>query len=166
MVGLKILLEKVIKEVGDLENIKPYPYVNTSFTTEQGWKVITNFQPSDPEDLKIIGINTEFYQPPIYNVIFQVEGVESQFTRTTTFEYLKILKTVTEICYDFIRENDPNGLTFFAANKNDSNFIESDPQKHKLYKLIVMKQLLKDSKYKMVDLKIYDRFEGFMIYKK
>lgn len=166
MIQLRILLEKVIKEVGDLENIKPYPYVNTSFTTEQGWKITTDFQPYKLEDLKTLGINIEYHQPPIYNVVFQVEGVESQFTKTNTSEYLKILKTVTQICYDFIRKNDPNGLTFFAANKNDIDFMKSDPQKHKLYKLIVMKQLLKDNKYKMVDLDVYKGFEGFMIYKK
>jgi hypothetical protein len=166
MIKLKILYEQLLKEIGDLENIQPYPYSNNSFITEQGWEVDVDFQLYNEEDLKALNLNTKFYQPPIYNVVFTVEKVESQFIKTTLIEYLKILKTVTQICYDFLKKNNPNGLTFFAANKDESNFLTTDPQKIKLYKLIVTKQLLKTNKYKTVNLNLYNMFEGFMIYKK
>ena len=165
MIKLKILLEQLIKEVGDLENIKPYPHSNNTFTTEQGWKVDVEFEELNDEDLRELNINTKFYPAPVYNVVFKVEGVESQFTKTSTAGYLKILKTVVTICYDFIKEKDPNGLTFFAANK-DNQYLTTDPQKIKMYKIVVMGQLLKNNEYKMVDLKLYSGLEGFMIYKK
>lgn len=166
MIKLKLLYEQIIKEVGDLENINPYPYSGNSFITEQGWKVDIDFLEYNNKDLEDLNLNTKFYHLPIYNVGFKVEGVESQFSKTTTSEYLKILKTVTLIVNDFIKENNPNGLTFFAANKDESKFLTTDPQKIMLYKLIVMNQLLKNNQYKMVDLKLSSNFTGFMIYKK
>lgn len=166
MIKLAILYEQLIKEVGDLENIATFPYSNNAFITDQDWKVDVSFQEFSNEDLQAFKINTKFYPAPVYNVIFEVEGVESQYTKTTVAEYLKILKTVVAICYDFLKEKDPNGLTFFAANKDESKFLTSDPQKSKMYKIIVAKQLLKSNKYKMVDLKLYSGIEGFMIYKK
>lgn len=166
MIELKILLEKLIKEVGELDSIESYPYKNNSFTTSEGWRVDVNFNKWNDEDLQFLDINTVHYPSPIFNVGFTVEGVESQFSTTTSLEYLKILKTVTSICYDFIRKNNPNGLTFFAANKDESKFLTTDPQKMKIYKLIVMKQLLKNNTYKLVDLNLSSTYRGFMIYKK
>jgi hypothetical protein len=166
MIKLKLLYERLLKEVGDFENIKTYPYSNDSFVTEQGWRVNVIFQEYNNQDLEDLNINTQFYPGPIYAIGFEVEGVQSQFNKTSLNEYLKILKTVTQICSDFLKKNDPNGLTFFAANKDDSKFLVSDPQKSKLYKLIVTQQLLKNNKYKIVNLNLLSGFKGFMIYKK
>lgn len=166
MIKLKLLYEHLLKEVGDFENIKTYSYSNNSFTTEQGWRVNVVFQELNNEDLDALNINTQFYPGPIYTIGFEVEGVQSQFNKTSLHEYLRILKTVTQICSDFLKENDLNGLTFFAANKDESKFLTTDPQKSELYKLIVIQQLLKNNKYKMVDLPVDEKFKGFMIYKK
>lgn len=166
MIKLKLLYERLLKEVGDFENIKTHSYSNNSFTTEQGWRVNVDFQKYNNEDLEALSINTKFYPSPIYNVVFSVEGVQSQFNKTSLHEYLRILKTVTQICSDFLKKNDPNGLIFFSANKDESKFLTTDPQKSELYKLIVMQQLLKNNKYKMIDLPVDEKFKGFMIYKK
>ena len=166
MIKLRILYEQLLKEVGDLENINPYPYSNNSFTTEQGWKVNVYFQKYDDEDLQALNINTKFYPSPVYNVVFDVEGEESQFSKTTLEEYYKIIKTVAEICTDFIKENNPKGLTFLAANKDRNILFKTDPQKSKFYKVIVLKHLTKIQGWGLVNLSPFDGFEGFMIYKK
>jgi hypothetical protein len=165
MIKLKILYEQILKEVGDLENIQPYPYSGNSFITEQGWKVKVILTLWDEWYLEKFNINPNFYPLPIYNVGFTVEGVESQFNKTTLSEYLKILKTIALIVEKFNKKIKPNGLIFFATNKDESKVLITDPQKLKLYKLIVMKQLIKTNEYKTVNLE-YEGFEGFMIYKK
>jgi hypothetical protein len=166
MIKLKIIYEQLLKEVGDLENIKSYPYSNNSFITDLDLKVNVKFQEYNNEDIEALGLNIKYYQAPIFNVIFDVEGDESQFTKTTLDEYLKIIKTVTEICIDFVKEKNPNGLTFFAASKNKNNLFKTDPQKSKFYKVIVTKQLSKIQGWGLINLPLDDEFEGFMMYKK
>lgn len=166
MIKLKLIYEQLLKEVGDLENIKSYPYTSNSFSTDLGLKVNVKFQEYDNRDIEALNLNTKYYQAPIFNVVFDVEGDESQFTKTTLNEYLKIIKTVTEICKDFIKEKNPNGLTFFAASKNRNNLFKTDPQKSKFYKVIVTKQLSKIQGWGLVNLPLDNEFEGFMMYKK
>jgi len=166
MIKLKIIYEHILKEVGDLENIESYPYSNNAFITDLGLKVNVRFQEYNNNDIEALNINPKHYPAPLYNVVFDVEGDESQFTKTTLNEYYKIIKTVTEICLDFIKENNPNGLTFFAASKNRNNLFKTDPQKSKFYKVIVVKQLSKIKGWGLVNLPLDDEFEGFMMYKK
>jgi hypothetical protein len=166
MIKLKIIYEQLLKEVGDLENIKSYPYSNNSFSTNLGVRVNVRFQEYDNKDIEALNLNTKYYQAPIFNVVFDVEGDENQFIKTTLDEYLKIIKTVTEICIDFIKEKNPNGLTFFAASKNRNNLFQTDPQKSKFYKVIVAKQISQISGWGLVNLPLDDKFEGFMMYKK
>ena len=166
MIKLKLIYEQLLKEVGDLENIKSYPYTSNSFSTDLGLIVNVRFQEYNNDDIEALGLNTKYYQPPIFNVVFDVEGDENQFTKTTLNEYLKIIKTVTKICEDFIKEKNPNGLTFFAASKNRNNLFKTDPQKSKFYKVIITKQLSKIQGWGLVNLPLDDEFYGFMMYKK
>ena len=41
---VKLTLESIIKEVGDLNNIETYPYVNNEFTTDDGLHVVVNLE--------------------------------------------------------------------------------------------------------------------------
>jgi len=166
MIKLKLLYEQILKEVGDLENIKSYLYSNNSFKTNQEWRVDVEFKEFDNKEIEALGINIKYYPSPIYNVNFNIEGDESQFSKTTLDEYLKIIKTVVEICKDFIEEKHPNGLVFSAASKNPNNLFTTDPQKSKFYKVVVIKQLNKTPGWKLIDLPLDDKFKGFMMYNK
>jgi len=166
VIKLKITYEQLLKEVGDLENIKSYPYSNNNFTTDLGLKANVRFQEYDDKDIEALGLNIEHYQSPIFNTVFDIEGDENQFTKTTLDKYLKIIKTVTEICIDFIKEKNPNGLTFFSTSKNRNNLFRTDPQKSKFYKVIVTKQISKIPGWGLVNLPLDDEFKGFMMYKK
>lgn len=166
MIKLKIILENLLKEVGDLDNIGTYKVINNSFITDLGLKVNIYFQEYDIQDLKALNLNTNIYQPPVYNVVFNVEGDEHQFIKTDLKEYLKIIKTVANVCEEFIKNNNINGLTFFAASKNRNELFKTDPQKSKFYKVIILKQLTKIPNWGLVNLPLDDEFKGFMIYKK
>lgn len=167
MIRLKLIYEQILKEVGDLENIKQYSYSSNSFTTDQGWKVNVDFRELDKEELFLLKLKSEYYPGPIFNISFTVEGDETQFSKTNMHEYLKIIKTITEICKDFILKENPNGLVFFAANKDKEEiFSKTDPQKSKFYKAIVVKQLSKIQGWRLINISLYDEFEGFMMYKK
>lgn len=169
MIKLKLLLTEIINEIGDLEKIKSLKFINNYennyiFNTKQGWKVDVRFQQYGENDLVALRLNRNIYSPPVYNVVFDVEGIESQFQKTTLEEYYGIIKTIAEICKDFINKNNPNGLIFFGASKNPNDLFKTDPQKTKFYKVIIIKQLSKLIGWKLVNLKIDENFEGFMIY--
>mgnify|MGYP007083420982 FL=1 len=168
MIKLKILLEQIIKEYGDLDKIPVYPHQNNKFTTDEGWNVEVKFDEWDEEYLKAININTEIYKPPVYNVSYAVEGIETQFTKSTYGSLIKILKTVVDICEDFIKEQKPNGLILFAANRNEDKILSiTDPSKTKLYHAIAIKYIFKNlPNYTLVDISNFKGFDGFMIYNK
>lgn len=171
MIKLKILLEQVkqvIKEVGDLDKIPVYPIQNNSFVTDEGWNVKVKFQEWDEESMEIANINTNIYKPPVYNVYYNIKGVETQFTKSNYNTLIKILKTVVVICERFVEETKPNGLILFASNRDENKLLSiTDPAKSELYHAIAIKYIINNlPKYTLVKVNIGNGYERFMIYNK
>jgi len=171
MISLVLEYKKLVKEVGDLNNINSYNFIKNSsnkysFKTEDKLGVIVTFTPFDENDCKELNISY-----PAYNISYFLEGVETQYQKTN-YEYLiKILKTVFDISIDWINNNPKiNNITLFASNKNKDTFLtKTDPQKSKLYKIIFIKNINKlpggnwDFKTINVD---EDFYQGLLIYRK
>ena len=167
LLEMKVELLKIIKESGDLENIDSYPHSNGRFITEQGWKVEVEFTVIGDFYFSMMKIPTEIKNS--INVSYSIEGEESQYSKTTYRELIKILKTVSDIIVEYANNN-PNteAFCFFAANKDASELLlKTDPQKTAIYKTIVVKRLSKLGKdWKLKDVKVGGTgFNGFVIYK-
>ena len=167
LLEMRVELLKIIKESGDLENIQSYQHSNGTFTTEQGWKVEVDFPVIDYSYFLMMKIPTQ--RKNSVNVTYSIEGEESQYSKTTYRELIKILKTVSDIIIEYANNN-PNteAFCFFAANKDSSKLLsKTDPQKTSIYKTIVVKRLSNLGKdWKLKDVKIGGQgFNGFVIYK-
>jgi len=165
--SLKIILESIIKETGDLENIIPYDYINGEFITEEGWKVVVKFSHIKEPDYSYL--NLPFRQKNVKAVEYTIEGEQSQYKKTTYSKLIKILKTISDITIEYINDN-PNlqALVFFAANKDPDQLLSNtDPQKSAIYKAIVLKQISQlGQKWIIKDIDLHTSFNGFILYKK
>lgn len=171
---MKGQLMRIVSELGDLENIEVYPNKKitkdfTEFKTEIGLKCIVNISDIKKNDygyklLKVDDLNLE----NIKNVGYNINGNESQYKKTNFKELIKILKTVSDIVINNIK-NDASidGLVFVAANKDEKKILaRTDPQKDKLYKTIVVKSMANlPGNWKLKDFELAPNFNGFMIYK-
>jgi len=160
---LKKLVEEVIKEVGDLVNIKPYPYKFNMritedmleyigmFTTTDGYK-ITMLLEDISEFRNDMNIPPSFDTPDsrIYQIGYRVGGVDTQYAKTEYSELMKILKTVLDFSEKFvpnlIKEYGNDTLFVIASQAKDTTVFKSDPQKDKVYNLIVSQNLSSDYK--------------------
>ncbi len=173
MIKLKILLEQVLNEVGDLENIKPYKWDKISkneyyFLDKDNDEIYVNFNLYDEEDIKFIKLSHHIKDTTkIYNVSYSLQGKQSQYKKEDYTSLLKIIKTVFDIVKDFISNEKPSGLTFFAGHKNDDFILsKTDPQKGKLYKTILLKNIQKFPGWSFADSNLDNDFKGFLFYKK
>jgi hypothetical protein len=162
MIKLKLILEKLVSEVGDLNNIESYSYNDSRFRTEEGWEINVYFQLYNDEELEILNLK-DMLGSSVYNIVFSVEGEQSQYQKSSLKTYFKIIKTVFNISKDFVKSRKVDGLTFFAADKK--GLFKTDSQKDKLYKAIVMNSLKELPNWIMKDIEL-DNFKGFMIYNK
>ena len=163
---LKLILESIIKEAGDLKGIIPYDYTNGEFTTEEGWKVIVKFSHIKEPDYSYL--NLPFRQRNVKAVEYTIEGKQSQYKKTTYSKLIKILKTISDITIEYINDN-PNlqALVILAANKDDQLLSRTDPQKSAIYKAITLKQISQlGQKWIVKDIDISAYLNGFIIYKK
>lgn len=146
---LNKLLQEIINEVGDLKNISGYDYdLNNDggifyFEYENQklkCKVSLTEVPSQ--------INVSFKLPPIINqsnkpiisVGFDIEGTDEQYLKSDYGLLLKILKTVVNIVKDLMPNYPENTIfIFMATSKTGEGF--NDPQKMKLYKLILQQNI-------------------------
>lgn len=176
---MKGQLMRIVNELGDLENIEVYPNKKitkdfTEFKTESGLKCIVNISDIKKNDygyklLKVDDLNLE----NIKNVGYNINGNESQYKKTNFKELIKILKTVSDIVINNVKNDTSiDGLVFVAANKDEKKILaRTDPQKDKLYKTIVLSsmanQRLMDEigNWKLKDFELAPNFNGFMIYK-
>jgi hypothetical protein len=92
--SLKVILENIIKETGDLKNITPYNYNNGEFTTEEGWRVVVKFHHIKEPDYGYL--NLPFRQKNVKSVGYTIEGEQSQYKKTTYSKLIKILKKIAE----------------------------------------------------------------------
>jgi hypothetical protein len=173
VIKLKILLEQIIKEVGDLDNIPSYKFqklnpTNYTFSDIDNDDVLVSFNKHDSNEVEqLIGDNSKVDRSLIYNVVYKIKKEESQYKQTGYKELIKIIKTIYEIIKEFINDKQPTGLTFFAANKN-SDFIlsKTDPQKGMLYKSILLKNIQNFPGWSYLDSDLDSDFKGFLMYKK
>lgn len=158
---------KILKEVGDLENIESYLYDNNSFTTDEGWIVNVEFEEIQVLTFQLLNLHTE--REYTFNVSYNINGEQSQYAKTTYKQLLKILKTISNIIKNFIQiNNKTEALVFLAANKDSNKLLtHTDPQKSAIYKTIVIKTLSQlESKWKIKDFEIGNSdFNGFALIK-
>jgi len=172
-----IISESYITEVGDLKNITPFDYLKKNnyhyvFNSNVG------FIDVEIEDLSGFGDDIVFitqnqiykqnYQgQPLYNASFVVDGIDSQSAKTDLKELNRIIKTVTLIIEEFIKNMKPFGVFVSGANR-DSSKLEPDKVKNSLWLAIATGANNNLSGYRIDRGELnYDgySFDGFMIYK-
>lgn len=172
MLKLKIIYERIIQEVGDMDNITSYPYKSIhkyryQFKTNSNLKIDVNFQSNFTEkELEYLKLNDFDITPyELYNVSYNIEGIDSQYKKSDYKELIRILKTVTNICLDFIKNDKIKALMFFATNKDLNKLYVTDNQKSMIYKVIILKQLSVLPKWTLKDVDMNEKFKGFVIFK-
>lgn len=112
-----------------------------------------------PEALKNSVIPNEFKKSTnIFNLAYNVGGVDLQFKPSNSETLLRTMSTVTAIANDFINEINPDLLYVEPTAKKSGG---SKLQKSDLYKAFIWKQLDKITGYDAEQ-----RHEGFIVYKK
>jgi len=173
MIKLKIILEQVIKEVGDLDKIEPYKWNKVSkteyeFFDKDNDKIYVRFQLFTKQDLEYLKFSSNIKDlTKVYNVTYSIKGIESQYKKDNYSSLLQIIKTIFDIVKDFISNENPSGLLFFAGNKNEDFILsKTDPQKEMLYKAVLLKNLKNFPGWSFADSNLDDDFKGFIFYKK
>lgn len=158
---------RILKEVGDLENIETYPYENNRFITDENWKIKVDFDIIPFPSFERLNIPTNRFHT--FNVSYDVNGEQSQYKKTTYNQLIKILKTISDIIIDFVKNDETiEALGFLAANKDPQKLItHTDPQKSAIYKAIIIKNIKKlGSKWKLREVEIgSSEFIGFVLIK-
>ena len=152
-IKLTDILNEIISEVGDLENIEPYEFDydswESSFYTEDGDLVVMRTE-NETDKLRSLLTASKIFEKEkneIYNISFEVNGVDTQAKKTTLQEFIKILKTVSiyakneleRINSGLTREDKP--IFIIGAQSKKSSELKSDPQKIALYANIISKNL-------------------------
>jgi hypothetical protein len=143
---LKLTEEQNLLEVLDLANVEGYDYRQTdhdarqteyTFKTDDKLNVKVYFQYTDTKFYKL----PEFLQkvPMTTNVSYLVNGTHDQYTKMEMPAFFKILKTVLECIKEFTRKNNPDIMVFAGTNKNGG--MTPDPQKNKIYELLLRNNL-------------------------
>jgi hypothetical protein len=148
-VNLISLLTEIINEVGDFSNIEPYEYnltdIGGDFTIENKYKAkVVIMEWGDNTEFKFPPIVENPSSRPIYNIGYEIEGSAEQFLRSNYKILIKILKTVSLIVEEHIKQLDSKNpiFTIFSTGKKGVGY--EDPQKMILYKEILSKNLPSD----------------------
>ena len=167
LLEMRIEYLRILQEVGDLENVEPYPYENNSFTTDENWKVKVDFDVIPFTLFDQLNLPTK--RRATYNVSYDVNGEQSQYSKTTYKQLIRILKTVSNIIIDFVKDKDTvEALGFLAANKDPQKLItHTDSQKSAIYKAIIVKSISKlGSEWKLREVEIGGpEYKGFVLIK-
>jgi hypothetical protein len=150
---LVILLEEIMSEVGDLDKMLSYPVkkiddLQYSFDINDELSAVVKFSTGDLDQnlLNSLKIPTKPSADNTYNVGYLINGTDTQAKKLDYSTLIKVLKTVSEITIQFIKSHkDVEALLFLAMSKTGQsiNGSYSDPQKHNLYKAILIKNLNK-----------------------
>ena len=174
LISMAKILNEIIQEAGDLDNIESYPFTKIksseySFEIDDKMSATVDFEMSWNKD-EIASFKLPIKVDPfdVYNVSYEIDGVQTQAKKTDYKTLIKIMKTISDIIIKFVSENkDAKVLTLFPANKNaDKLLTKSDPQKYSLYKTIIVnniKQMSGDWNFSQVK---YLNFSGLVLYKK
>jgi len=165
-ISLLVLLQEVINEIGDLNNIKGFNYVLTKdggrFSIQIDEKPVRVNVKIKETDVP----NDTFNLPPIikpesktiYNLGFDIEGNDQQFQKTNLSLLIRVMKTVVDITTNLIKNYNNSIFVILATSKTGKGF--NDPQKIKLYKLLLQNHL--PSGYRSGDFEFIDNQEIFL----
>ncbi len=160
---LSTIYEEILKEVGDLQNIEPYPF------TVRGR--LAKVHTSGPEQIDIFYEEVSGYIdmssiPPVYNpennkivsFTFDVNGVQTQFKKSNYKELIRILRTVAEffkeVSPSILREYGDSTIFIIASQSKTSGEFLTDSQKDAIYYQILIKNLPNSFRINQLDLKI------------
>lgn len=166
------LFERVLKEVGDLKNIKPYNYTYTPaeavFRTDSDLEVETSAESltsTQKNGLNLSG-NIDSFNPaknPVILIQYRVNGSDSQAAKVITAEFLRILKTIVEVGENWF--NDYNSL--YSANKKEkrpiflfgaqnkaTDKLEHDRQKFAIYSRLLEQAIRVPINYKKATIRL------------
>jgi hypothetical protein len=161
---IPILEELLVKEIGEanLSPLKwsqnsPFQYFFNIDIKDNKERVEVNFQQI------IDDVEKQFYFPRkyrnlnnVFNVGFDISGVEKQFAKTDLKTLLVILSTVVDIIKDFIKHRAILDGLFIKPIEKGIEVI--NPQKTPLYRAFIKKQLEQFPNYS------YDTYrEGFIL---
>lgn len=163
---IPILNEILIDEIGE-SNIIPlkwtvfgsYQYFFNIDIEGENETVIVSFTQLTED------IEKQFHLPPkyrdlnnIFNIGYDISGIEKQFAKTSVKTLLTILSTIVDIIKDFIKHRSTlDGLFIQPIEKEIGNI---NPQKYHLYEAFIKKQLDQIPNY------IYDTYrDGFILIK-
>jgi hypothetical protein len=147
-VSLLVLLKETLNEIGDLNNIEPFPYILTSYGGTFDIE-IPNYGVIDvrvvTEDVS--NFKQDFHFPPIINpegkelinIAYSIDGTDSQFAKTNISLLMRILKTISEMINEILVKYEDPLFIIMASDKFGG--VKSDPQKFKFYKLILRQNM-------------------------
>ncbi len=159
---LSTLYQEILKEIGDLQNIDPYPftvYGRVAKVHTSGPEQIDMFYEEVSEYLKISSI------PPVYNpeqnkivsFAFDINGVQTQYKKSSYKELIKILRTVAEffkkVVPSILEEYGDSTIFVIASQSRTSEDFLTDSQKDAIYYQILIKNLPNSFRINQVDLK-------------
>ena len=150
---LVILLEKIMSEVGDLDKMLSYSIkkindLEYSFEINEDLSAIVKFTTGDIGQnlLNNVKIPNKPLANNTYNVGYIINGTDTQAKKLDYSTLIKVLKTVSEITIEFVKSHAHLQALLFLAMSKTGQPIKgsySDPQKHNLYKAILIKNLSK-----------------------
>lgn len=132
------LLNEVINEAGDLKNITPYDFTQESkynyiFYTDDNEKVNVGFEVMDDYYIKFLTFPPSAQEDKadgVYNIGFDINGNTTQYKKTGISYFYRIMKTVSVIILDFLKQNPNSILTIVGEGKRGEI---GDNQKSRYY---------------------------------
>ena len=140
--SLTEMYHQIIEEIFDFKNVDKYKLSPTS----EGWKfqaeingnnvvVWIYVEEAEIGDFEVFpkGSNQFDNDTDVYNFGFEIgeEKIPTQYMKTTYKDYIKVLATVGDALLKFIKEKDPEIITFFSQSKHGGTGV--DIQKDDIY---------------------------------
>lgn len=175
----RVLAETVLREVGDLLNIPPFPYKLAPYpVAQQGangemysidmgngnkgvvgveWAPYEMFLASFNHFDVPVNITPEIQalvqNRNIFNIGFAVNGDSDQSYKSDQTELLRLLKTIKDIVVDIINRRKPKVIMVSTEGKTMKNMTGNwtDSKKLRIFKGVIEKQLMSFPGWKMVN---------------
>ena len=146
-ISISKLVKEVLQEIGDLNNIKPFPNLsNNIYNMGNGNKLRIDIFPIslDESDKKRIPRVFDLDEA-IFNIGFKVNDVDTQAFKSEPKILFRVLKTVSDRINMYLmnqKKNNVYPLFIIGAQSKTIDFPGvNDPQKLKLYRQIITKNL-------------------------
>lgn len=166
--GTSILeIKLTLKEIGNVDALIPWERNGNNFKTDKGWEGEVTFSLVEPSYYERLNIPDEVKTAEV--VTYKIKGEQSQFAKSNISVLLRTLKTVCDAIKEHLSLNPKvQALVFMAAHKDPSKVqYETDPQKAKIYKAIIIAQMSKlGNGWTWREVEVDPSFNGFLLYKK